>query len=357
MNLPRRTLLALSIAALLAPAAHADDAGQTTLSSLMFVDMTDIQTQKNGTDVDPDGYGLDVKRFYLGVNHVFDETWSATLITDFDLPKLSVTGKDSTGATVTSTGTASETQVFVKKAYLQAHLSDAAVLRVGASDLPWIPYVESVYGYRFVEKTLLDRLKFGNTVDWGVHGFGHDAGSSVNYAASLVNGGGFRNPSRSKGMDAEGRIGFVPVDGLVLALGAYSGKLAQDTDLTPAQHTASRIDLMAAWKASGVTVGSEYFSADNFTAVISPLSDKADGWSLFGSYDFSPTYSFFARYDRAKTSKDLDPSLTDTYYNAGLAWRSSPAVTWALAYKSDKLADDANQLKTREFGVWAQVKF
>jgi len=114
---------------------------------------------------------------------------------------------------------------------------------------------------------------------------------------------------------------------------------------------------MAAWKGSGLTAGAEYFSADDFTAVTTPASDKADGWSVFGSYDFSPAYAVFARYDKAKTRKDLDPSLTDTYYNAGVAWRSSPAVTWALAYKSDKLADDVNELKTQEFGVWAQVKF
>jgi hypothetical protein len=350
-------MLTLAIAALLgSPAVRAAD-GDTTLSGVMFVDMTDIQTQKNGADVDPDGYGLDVKRFYLGVNHGFDETWSATLITDFDLPKLSVSGKDSTGATVNSTGTAAETQVFVKKAYLQGHFSDQANLRIGASDMPWIPYVEGIYGYRFVEKTLLDRLKFGSTVDWGVHGFGHAAGGGVNYAASLVNGGGFRNPSRSKAMDVEGRVGFVPVDGLSIAAGLFSGRLGQDTDASPAQHTASRADLMAAWKASGLTLGGEYFAAQDFTTVTSAASDKADGWTLFGAYDFTADYSVFARYDSAKTSKDLDPTLKDTYYNAGVAWRMSPNVTWALAYKSDKTADSASELKMQEFGVWAQVKF
>lgn len=351
-------LLTLAVAAALAaPAVRADAPGDTALSGLMFVDFTDIQTRKNGTDIDPDGYGLDVKRFYLGVNHSFDAVWSANLVTDFDLPKLAVTGKDSTGATVSSTGTSSETQVFIKKAYLQAHFSDLFTARAGAADMPWIPFVEGIYGYRFVEKTLLDRLKFGNTVDWGLHGFGHDAGGSLNYAASLVNGGGFRNPSRSKGMDAEARVGFMPVDGLTLALGAYSGKLGQDTDATPAQHTATRADLFAAWKASGLTLGAEYFSASDFTAVSTTASDKADGWTLFGSYDLPAGYSLFGRYDRARPSKDQDASLADTYFNAGVAWRSSPNVTWALAYKSDKLADDVNETKSRELGVWAQVKF
>lgn len=355
-----RKLLLLGLlpgALLAAPAVRAANPGDTTITGLMFVDFTDISTQKNGTSVDPDGYGLDVKRFYLGVNHTFDEVWSTTVMTDFNLPKYTVTGKDSTGATVTSTGNAPETQVFIKKVYLQGHFDTAATVRAGAADLPWILYVESFYGYRFVENTLVDRLKFGTTVDWGVHLLGQNTAGSANYAVSLVNGGSFRNPSRSKGMDVEGRIGFAPVDGLAIAVGAYSGKLGQDTDATPAQHTASREDLLVAWKASGLTVGGEYFSADNFTTVTSAATDKADGYSLFGSYDLPQGYSVFARYDRAKTSKDLDPSLEDTYYNAGVAWKSSPNIIWALAYKSDKLADNVTETKTREFGVWAQVKF
>lgn len=351
------TLAMLPGALLVAPVVRADNPGETTISGLMFTDFTDLSTQKNGANIDPDGYGLDVKRFYLGVSHGFDPVWSAALVTDFNLPKLTVTGKDSTGATVTSTGNAPETQLFVKKVYLQGRFDGAATARIGAADLPWILYVEGIYGYRFVENTLVDRLKFGTTVDWGVHLLGQNATGSVNYAASLVNGGGFRNPSRSKGMDVEGRIGFMPVDGLVVAAGAYSGKLGQDTDATPAQHTASREDLLVAWKASGLTVGGEYFTADDFTTVTSAASDKASGYSLFGSYDLPQGYSVFARYDRAKTSKDLDPSLEDTYYNAGVAWRQSPNIIWALACKSDKLADNASELKTREFGVWAQVKF
>ena len=354
----KKSLVTLAVAAVLAaPAARADGSGDTTLSGLMFVDMTDVHTQKNGADADPDGYGLDVKRFYLGVNHAFDPVWAVTLLTDFDLPKLAVSGKDSSGATVNSTGTAAETQVFIKKAYLQAHFDDRLTLRAGAADMPWIPFVEGFYGYRFVEKTLVDRLKFGNTVDWGVHAFGHSEDGGANYAASVVNGGGFRNPSRSSSMDLEWRFGFAPVGGLTLAIDGYRGKLGQDSDAAPAPHTATRWVGMAAWKASGLTLGAEYFRADNFANITNPASDRADGWSLFSSYDIDPVWSVFGRYDQAKTSKYLDPSLQDKYFNGGVAWKSSANITWALAYKSDKLADDVNQTKTDEFGVWAQVKF
>ena len=354
----KKSLVALAVGAALAvPAARAEGSGDTILSGLMFVDLTDIHTQKDGADVDPDGYGLDVKRFYLGVNHGFDAVWSATLVTDFDLPKLAVSGKDSSGATVNSTGTSAETQVFIKKAYLQAHFDDKLTLRAGAAEMPWIPFVENIYGYRFVEKTLLDRLKFGNTVDWGVHALGSSEGATANYAVSVVNGGGFRNPSRSSSVDLEWRFGFMPIGGLTLAFDGYRGKLGQDSDTAPAPHTATRWDGMAAWKASGLTLGAEYFVADNFANITNPASDQADGWSLFTSYDIDTTWSVFGRYDQARTSKYLDPSLQDTYFNTGVAWKSSPNITWALAYKSDRLADDINRAKSEEFGVWAQVKF
>ena len=32
--------------------------------------------------------------------------------------------------------------------------------------------MEGVYGYRYVENTLVDRIKFGNSADWGVHVLG-----------------------------------------------------------------------------------------------------------------------------------------------------------------------------------------
>lgn len=338
----RHLLLCAAIAACCAGGvAQADDSPATNVSGLMFVDMTNVATQNNGKDVDPTGYGLDVKRFYIGITHTFDQTWSANFTTDFNY-----------------SATTGETQLFAKKAYLQQHFSDSANLRYGAAEMPWIPYAEGFYGYRFVEKTLVDRLGFGNTVDWGVHFLGHM--DSVSYAASVVNGGGFKNPSRSKSMDEEGRVGFSPVEGLTLALGYYDGKLGQDTEATPALNTASRVDALGVWKASGVTVGAEYFTADNFSkaAITTTATDKADGYSVFGSYDFGDTgYSVFGRYDSAKPSKDIAPSEQDKYYNAGFAWKSDNNITWAVAYKADKLDNGAKEAKMDEIGVWALVKF
>lgn len=332
----------LAGAVVMAGAAQADTApGGTNLSGTLYADWSYLDQTLNGNDTAAKGYGIDVRRFYLGVDHGFDDIWSANLTTDFNYAKAD-----------------GETQVFVKKAFVQAKLSDAASFRLGSADMPWIPFDESVYGYRFVEPTLIDRLHFGNSADWGAHFFGKNDWS--NYAVSLVNGGGYKNPTRTKSMDWEGRAAFYPVAGLVVALGSYRGDLGQNTVTTPALNTATRWDGLVAYTTAVFRVGIEYFHANNFTAkaVTSNATDSASGYSLWGSVQVADNgTAVFARYDNADPSKDLDPSQKDKYYNLGVSFPANKNITWALVYKHENLSDNVNDTKNNEYGVWAQVKF
>lgn len=376
----KNILISLAVAAALAaPMAHADT-GDTTVGGVIYADATDLSVNNGKSDVDNSGYGIDVTRAYLIVHHQFDDIWSANLTTDFnfasykDASTCTVTG-GATGetCTVATTTTTPETQLFVKKAYIQGKFDDLAVLRVGSADMPWIPYAEGVYGYRFVEKTLIDREGFGTSADWGVNLNG--SSGMFNYSASLVNGGGYKNPTRSKVMDFEGRVGFSPIEGLIIGLGYYNGSLGQDTNTNQiaaesaphgglAQNQATRENLLVAWKADGLTVGAEYFTAKNFSSklIFSNSTDSEDGYSVYGSYDFPGTdYGFYVRYDSVKPKKDAESGLKDIYYNAGFAWKANKSVTWAVGFKNDQLKDDSVltpvDTTTREIGVWAQIKY
>lgn len=317
----------------------ADDwASSTKVGGVSYIDVTNLDQTKNGTKTAASGTGLDVKRFYLSIDHQFNDIWSANLTTDFNY--------------VSADG---ETQLFVKKAYLQGAFSPLAILRVGSANMPWIPFVEDWYGYRFVENTLIDRTKFGNSADWGVHLLGDNG--VFDYQTSIVNGGGYKNPTRSNSVDFEGRAGFQPFKGMVIAVGGYSGDLGKDTTTSPALHDAHRYDAMVAYNAHNLRLGAEYFKATNWNNVTSLPTDSANGYSLWGSYDFGAA-ALFARYDRAKTSEDLDPSLKDTYYNLGVAFPLTKGVRVAIAYKNESLRDDTNtDTKTREIGAWGEVKF
>ena len=386
----RKNLISLAVlAALVAPLAAHADAGDTTVGGTMYTDFTTINTQNNGKDVDPNGFGLDVTRAYLIVTHQFDDIWSVNLTTDFNFASYKAaststcTPSDPTQTctvTTTTSVTTPETQLFVKKAYVQGKFSDMTVLRVGSSDTPWIPYAEGVYGYRFVEKTIIDREGFGQSADWGINLNG--ANGMLNYSVSALNGNGYKNPSRSKTMDFEGRLGLTPIDGLIIGVGFYTGDLGQDTEAneakfaavpatstTPAvpatpKNTASRTNLLVAWKADGLTVGGEYFTAKNFSSglIFNSKTDSEDGVSVYGSYDFPGTdFGLYARYDSVKPKKDTESGLKDTYYNGGFAWKANKNITWAFGFKSDQLKDDSVltpvDVKTQEIGVWAQIKY
>jgi hypothetical protein len=309
----------------------------TTVGGKAYIDFTNVDSKTNGTKNDASGLGFDLTRFYLGVDHSFDDMWSANLTTD-----------------VTYDGIANE--VYVKKAYLQAKLSDAAVVRIGSADMPWIPYVEGAYGFRYVEKTLIDRLGFGTSADWGLHAGGKLMNGMLNYAVSAVNGNGYKNPSRSKGLDFEGRVGVMPVKGLKLAVGFYNGKKGQDLQTSSGINTASRIDVLAAYSYDMFNVGAEYFSSENNKPA---TKDKADGYSVFASVKPAEKVAVFVRYDDAKPNKTTNSSLKDTYYNAGVSYEARKNVDLALAFKNHQQKDNSGTkpLEYSEVGVWTQVKF
>lgn len=335
-------------------------AENTTLGAKMFVDLTDLDSKTNGVKNGASGVGMDVKRFYLTVNHSFDEVWSLNLTTDFNyVSNQQKVTADSSG-NVTQTGYTGETQLFIKKAFVQAKVADALWVRAGATDLPWIPFVEELYGYRYIDPTFVDRIKFGTSTDWGVHALGKFASGRVAYGVSVINGGGYKNPTRTQSMDVEGRLSFTLFQGLTAGLGFYSGKLGKDVEAsaTPAVHTATRFDALLAYKNDFFNLGGEYFSADNWTSVTSPVEDKADGESFWGSVHFTKQFAAFARYDSDKPNKDTAPDRKEEYFNAGLSMAVRKGVDMALAYKHDKVSNGpTTPSEYDEFGIWAQIQY
>jgi hypothetical protein len=290
---------------------------KTTIGGRIYADASwkDNKDEGTGLKSGDSGVGSDVKRFYFNVSSAFDPTWSVGFKTDI------------------GDAGAKRYDVFVKNAFLQAKLDDAAIFRIGAADAPWIPFVEGVYGQRYIENTLTDALSFGTSADWGVHFLGTAADKMLSYQFSVVNGKGYSSPSRSKSVDFEGRVSLVPTTGLTLALGGYSGKRGLETDTAGAKHTATRFDALANYVVGPVKIGGEYFTADNWSQVTSTTEDKADGYSGWVQFMVDREWTLFGRYDSANPSKDLKPTLKYDYYNLGVQWHVMKPVMAALVYK------------------------
>jgi hypothetical protein len=412
-----------------ATSAFAADIGEnTTVGGQAFFDFSNIsqqQGQTNGTSpsVAPSGYGFDVKRFYLIVDHTFNDVWSADLTTDAQYASSTTVV---TGATVTCTGGAkptgttcptgssvasvtptttslntggSATEVMIKYLYLTAKLNDAFIVHVGSYATPWIQYDDGITGYRWVEKGVADRLSLSDSsADWGLNASGSFANNLLSYSASVTDGGGFKNPTRTKHVDFEGRITSKPFSWLDVGVGYYNGHLGQVTaanDNFPTR-TATRWDALLSVNYAGFRLTGEYIDAKNYKTVNSVAagvfgtqdvvassltgtlnSDEAKGYSVFASYAFNSTWNVFARYDDVNLSENVLPNLKDRFYDFGIDYKALKSLDLALVYKNEQVDNgaatigsaDANSTyviggatsatdgRFREIGVYAQYKF
>ena len=302
----------------------------TSISGKSYFNVSNINQEStdlvgNVTKSAQNGTQTELKRFYIGIDHKFSDIFSGNITTDFRY---------------NANGTSKDTLIYVKKAFLQAKLNPAFAVRVGAADLPWVPFVEGIYGYRFVENTLIDRTKFGTSSDWGVHVLGTFGNGLVSYQVSAINGAGYKTLARqSDTIDLEGRVSVNPIKQVTLAVGGYTGKLSKSAANLPASatpHTANRFDALAAYTDKRVRAGIEYFAAKNWNTVTSASHDSSDGWSAFGSFAFTPQIALFGRADWVKPSKDLNPLLKDNYYNVGLDYKPIPPLDLGLVYKREK---------------------
>lgn len=314
------------------------------------INQQNISTTGVATKVKPTGTGVDIKRLYVEVDHRFSKTWSASIILD----------ATASGATVSSNAALAGTNFYVKNAFVEARVSDALQVRVGVANLPWYPFADGMTGERYVENSLGDRLKLGSTADYGVHvlgTLGDPKGLNVTYAAAAINGGGYKNPTRTNTVDLEGRVA-ANYKGFTAAVGGYAGKLAADSQgvaltngLTSA-HTATREDALIGYSNARFRVGAEYLWAKDFSQGLvlggaAPLAaggateDVVTAWSLFSTVYVTPKWSVFGRYDRSQTSQYIAPNRREDYFNLGVTYSPVKVVDLSLVYKRDKVNNNA----------------
>ena len=350
----------------------------TSISGRMYFNISTIDQKVNGVRPlgEPNGItngtGFNVKRFYLSVDHKFDDIFSADLTTDISNAVGRTSNGDFNVFTAPSDAQLIGRGLYVKKAYLQAKISPALIFRVGAADLPWIPYVEGIYNYRHIENTLIDRTGFGTSSDWGVHVLGELAGGLINYQVSVVDGAGYRNVKVTKSVDVEGRIG-ANYKGAFAAVGGYIGKLGNNLQGTIDYNTSSRLDALIGYKNKRFTVGGEYFRTHDFNNngvnyITTNVDDKGEGYSAFASIQFNPKLSAFGRYDWVKPRKDALPDLKDRYFNVGVQYSPAKIVDLALVYKREKANNGTISTSNgtiggstdgtyREVGLFGQFRF
>jgi hypothetical protein len=302
----------------------------TKVGATVFADLSYIENKNDGVKNSQSGTDYDIKRMYISVDHKFNNVFSANLTTDF-----------------TYDSTTKATQLYIKKAYLQANLlGDQFIVRGGSADLPWVPFVEGLYGYRYVEKVIADNNSLGTSADWGVHFLGSLMDHHIGYAVSVVDGEGYKIPAigtanRTNYMDIEGRVN-VNFSHFTAAVGGYDGKLGKSVEGTPTFHTAERFDALGAYTDSRIRVGVEYLWAKYYSDILQANQAKtntAEGVSAFASFNFTKQWGIFGRYDYLKPQENTNNSAHYDLYNVGISYKPIGPLDFALVYKHDNVVN------------------
>ncbi|WCT76699.1 hypothetical protein [Novosphingobium humi] len=319
-------------------------AANTSVSGEMFLNLSNITQHNGGANYPASGVGVNIKRAFIGVNHRFSGKVSAAILLDAD----NVTGQPSTVNPPNSSANLVGKGVYVRNAYAEVKLHPALTIRLGAAEMPWISYAEGAENQRHVERSLLERVGYGNPADWGVHlsgDFLRQGTTSLSYGLAVVNGGGYRQARVTKSMDVEARLSGT-WNGFYAAAGGYYGKRGNDIE-SPASNapssfrTATRIDFMGGYKSSVIGIGGEYFFARDWNNVaINPAQfalsqDTASGWSGFAHYNLSRQWRAFVRYDQVHPNRMTVRDLQDDLFVGGLQFSPLKFVDLALVYKRE----------------------
>jgi outer membrane murein-binding lipoprotein Lpp len=326
-------------------------AGDTKVGGTVFFNYSNVNQQSNGVKQPTNGTGLNVKRVYITVDHKFSDIFSGNITTDVSNVVGQTTNSNFYAAATGNVGATTYSEVgkgfFIKKVYLQAKFDPAFIVRAGSSDTAWIPWIENIYGHRYIENVLIDEYKLGTSADYGVSVSGDLADGLVSYQVGVVNGAGYRAVQVTKSVDFDGRLS-AKYKGFFAGVGGYTGKLGKNVEQGAViDHTASRIDAGGGFKNDMFTIGGEYAYAKNFNSVTSVNEDHTSGWSGFGNFNVTPQWQVFGRYDWIRqtnitTATGARNGERNRYFNVGLQWEPAKLVDLSLVYKRASLANFAN---------------
>ena len=249
---------------------------------------------------------FELKRAYLGYGYTIDERFS-TKIT-FDV------GSNSSGSAYTA---------FLKIASLKWKATDNLSVNFGMLGTKNFKFMEKTWGRRYIEKSAQDKYKWANSADLGVTA---DYKISDNFSldAQILNGEGYKKTQTSNGL-FRGGLGLTYSLGDNLKLRLHQDIMPRSTydDMSENQTITTAA---IAYSTESMTIGGESNMMKNTNNVKDTEQNLV---SVYGSYNISDKYTFFARYDDAS-----ETAQEGSYTIYGIERKMAKGITVALNMQS-----------------------
>lgn len=273
-----------------------------------------------------------LRRIYFAYDNDISETFTTRFRLEADQ-----------GATLTGTTgdelAGGKMAPFVKDAYLTwKNIFSGSNLTFGIQPTPAFDISETAWGYRFLEKTIMDLRGIVSSRDLGISLRGNLVGNGmVNYWALIGNDNG-NSPENNKYKRYYFNVQLKPVTNLMATL--YVDYKDAADKLNPAKSLVSASTLTEAVFVNYAVpftynLGFEAFMnslSNGYTATgATTLSSKnALGFTVFGAYNLMADLAIVARYDSYDPNTGSDNAAkgdSRNYIIGGLSWKADKNVS------------------------------
>lgn len=272
MPSPYRWLLALAVTLPLQAASPAHGAAPPRLSGTVFAD---LQDQLHGTVVPADSSSFRFRRVQVTLDQDLDTTFAMRVQLEADETELTSRGRDA---------------IYLKQVWLRwARLGGWGDLTMGLSTTPTWSVAEANWGYRSLERTVLDLQGFGGPVDVGValQRVPSEA-HALGYHLMLSNGAGHR-PENSVGKKLSLSLPYRSGAMTVEAMADYEDERGVRDRWTTKG--------FVGWQHGDDAAGLEVFRRVNANAGAASADVIPAGFSVYGHKALNPHWRIVARLD------------------------------------------------------------
>lgn len=300
--LPLVTLLTTSF---LQYSAIAQSATQSALSfsGLGYLDYNYVLASPDSGAAGDNGFSY--RRIYFTTDYKLSDTFSGRL--RFEVSNSSTTAQGRPAP-------------FVKDMYLKWNniWGEDHNLTIGVTSPPSFTVSEKIWGYRSLERTLLDRNRIVSSRDFGVVAKGPLlSDGSLKYAVMFANNESVRQEN-DKNKRVYGQLEWYPSDPVSITIGFDYAKLSGATT------SGFNIPVFIGYKTDQFSAGIEAFTYSQQLDGAG-TDPKQTGLSIFGVLPVNEQTSLIARFDYVEMDLGIT-SYSDTYTLMGIAFRAHDNV-------------------------------